>query len=126
MALFKKSAPKKAVKTESKSVAVKAAPQKSVSGISHASHVLLSPRVTEKAAIGSDAGVYVFNITKAATKPQVSAAVQELFKVTPRKINIVNSKPSSTVTRVTGRKGRTNGAKKAYVYLKEGDKIELA
>lgn len=90
------------------------------------SRVLVSPRVTEKAAIGTEVGVYVFNVTADATKPAIASAVQELFKVTPVKVRIVNNKPTRTTTRATGRRGKTNANKKAYVYLKKGDKIELA
>lgn len=124
MALFKKTVKKETPKAETKSVAVKSASAKGTALLS--SHILISPRVTEKAAIGSDVGVYVFNVTKSATKSQVSSAIADLFKVTPRKVRIVNIKPSTTMTRTTGRKGRTNGGKKAYVYLNKGDKIELA
>ncbi len=126
MALFKRAAKKAPAKTEVTSVATVAAPKKSGAIAVAGSHVLLSPRVTEKAAIGSDVGVYVFNITKSATKPQVSAAIHDLFKVVPRKVRIVNTKARTTVTRATGRRGKTNTGKKAYVYLKKGDKIELA
>ena len=124
MALFKKTTKKETPKVETKSTAVKNASAKGAALLT--SHILISPRVTEKAAIGSEVGVYVFNVTKSATKPMVSAAIVDLFKVTPRKVRIVNIKPTTTMTRTTGRKGRTNGGKKAYVYLKKGEKIELA
>ena len=129
MALFKKTTKKEvaAPKAEAKAVTVKEKKAPSVSSpMPLSSHVLLSPRITEKAAIANDAGVYVFNITKSATKPQVAKAVTELFKVIPRKVSIVNVKPTRVMTRNTGKKGFTNGAKKAYVYLKKGEKIELA
>ena len=128
MALFKKTTKKETTpKAEAKAVVVKEKKASTASSmVSLSSHVLISPRVTEKAAIASDFGVYVFNITKSATKPQVAKAVAELFKVTPRKISIVNVKPTRVMTRNTGKKGFTNGNKKAYVYLNKGDKIDLA
>ena len=49
-------------------------------------------------------------------------AIKAFYKVTPEKINIVRN-PSKTVF-VRGKKGVKSGVKKAYVYLKEGDKIE--
>ncbi len=88
--------------------------------------VLLSPRITEKAAIGNDFGIYTFNITRSATKQQVAAAVKQLFKVTPRMVRVANVKGVRVTTRATGKKGKTASGKKAYVYLKKGEKIELA
>jgi large subunit ribosomal protein L23 len=133
MAIFggKKNAPAKAgevkekkapAKTESTSVAPSAA-RTAPTGFTH---VLLSPRVTEKAAILSDSSVYVFAVTKESTKPQIALAITELFKVVPRKVRIVNTKGTRVTTRATGKKGTTKGHKKAYVYLKKGEKIELA
>lgn len=127
MALFKRAAKKEAPKKiAKKAVEVSTDAKKAAPVAVLGSHVLLSPRVTEKAAIGTEVGVYVFNITKAATKPMVGKAISDLFKVVPRKVRIVNTKAATTITRVTGRKGKTNASKKAYVYLKEGDKIDLA
>jgi large subunit ribosomal protein L23 len=123
MAIFKRT-PKKAAAAP-KAEASAPAKVKAAAFVA-SSHVLLSPRVTEKAAIGTEAGVYVFNVTKAATKPLIASAIKELFKVTPAKVCIVNNKPSRTKTRATGRLGKTNANKKAYVYLKKGEKIELA
>jgi large subunit ribosomal protein L23 len=133
MAIFggKKNLPAKAgdvkekktpAKTETKSVATSAA-RVAPTGYSH---VLLAPRITEKAAILSDASVYVFSVTKDSTKSQIALAIAELFKVTPRKVRVVNTKGTRVTTRVTGKKGSTKGHKKAYVYLKKGEKIELA
>lgn len=121
MAIFKRTEKKAAAPKEA------SAPKAAKAALpTAASSVLVSPRVTEKAAIGTEVGVYVFNVTADATKPAVSASVQSLFKVVPVKVRIVNTKPSRTVTRATGRRGKTNANKKAYVYLKKGDKIELA
>lgn len=87
--------------------------------------VLLAPRVTEKAAYqASEKNVYVFEVTKDATKKSIAASVKDAFKVTPEKIHMVRI-PSKTVF-VRGKKGVKSGGKKAYVYLKKGDKIETA
>lgn len=90
------------------------------------SHLLKSPRVTEKAAIGTDSGVYVFNIARSTTKPMVRNAIIELFKVTPRKIRVTNIPAVRVKTRQTQKDGYTNRGKKAYVYLNKGDKLDLA
>jgi len=121
---------KKDVEVTDKATSVPAstkAAQKPVHSIPGSSiNVVLAPRVTEKAAILSDSGVYVFKVTPKATKPQVRRAIIDLFKVTPVKVNMVNLKGTRVLTRATGKKGRTDSIKKAYVYLKKGDKIELA
>lgn len=85
--------------------------------------VLLRPRITEKANnLVNNGNVHAFEIDASATKAQVAGAVKAFYKVTPEKINIVRN-PSKNVF-VRGKKGVKAGVKKAYVYLKEGDKIE--
>lgn len=91
-----------------------------------AGHILLSPRITEKAAYLSQQGAYVFNVDKSASKAEIAAAVREVYKVTPRKVTLVAIARKMVATRGTNRMGMTRGGKKAYVYLKSGDKIELA
>lgn len=91
---------------------------------SHA-HILLGPRITEKGAYLSEAGVYVFNVAPDANKVQIVEAVRAVFKVTPRQVRIVRVPRKQVLTRGTNRKGHTHGGKKAYVYLKKGDTIEL-
>lgn len=89
-------------------------------------HLLKAPRITEKAAIATDHGVYVFNIGMKTTKSMVSLAVQELFKVKPRKIRVTKVPAVRVKTRQTQKDGYTNEGKKAYVYLNKGDKLDLA
>jgi large subunit ribosomal protein L23 len=87
-------------------------------------NVLLRPRITEKAVLGADRnGVYVFNVSTDATKAAIAASVKATYKVTPVKIRTVTIKPTRVFVR--GKRGVTKGGKKAYVYLKKGDKIEL-
>lgn len=89
-----------------------------------AKNVLVRPRITEKAAIGADKhNVYVFEVTPNATKPSVAASVKAQYKVTPVKVNIA-MRPAKSVF-VRGKRGTKSSLKKAYVYLKKGDKIEL-
>jgi len=87
-------------------------------------NVLLKPRVTEKAALAADkANVYVFEVSKLSTKKSISASVHEVYGVTPVKVRVA-AIPSKKVI-VRGKRGVKKGGKKAYVYLKKGDKIEL-
>jgi large subunit ribosomal protein L23 len=92
----------------------------------HASHILLSPRITEKGAYLSEKGAYVFNIAKTANKKEVADAIKEIFKVTPRMVRVAAVPTKAVFTRGTNRWGRTAGGKKAYVYLKKGETIELS
>lgn len=84
--------------------------------------VLLRPRITEKANKSALLNVHTFEVAKDATKAQVAEAVRAFYKVTPVKVNIVKNPKKQILVR--GKKGVKSGVKKAYVYLKEGDKIE--
>jgi len=87
-------------------------------------NVLLAPRITEKAAIGADkSNVYVFEVMPSATKKSISASVFEVYGKKPIKVRVLTI-PSKRVF-VRGKRGVKSGGKKAYVYLKKGDKIEL-
>jgi large subunit ribosomal protein L23 len=89
------------------------------------SDVIIRPRITEKSGIASESmGVYTFEVRRTATKPMIAGSVKALYKVTPRKVRIVNLPAKKVLVR--GRRGVTTATKKALVYLKKGDKIELA
>ena len=92
----------------------------------HTSHILLSPRITEKGAYLSALGAYVFNVSEAANKKEIAAAVQEVFKVVPRKVTVVRIPRKRVVTRGSRRMGSAAGGKKAYVFLKKGETIDIA
>lgn len=89
-------------------------------------HVLHSPRITEKASRAMEGSVYVFDVAKDANKREIIAAVQAVYKVKPRKVAIVNTKPKMTRNMRTGKKGMKGGFKKAYVYLNTGETITIA
>ena len=87
-------------------------------------HVIIRPRITEKATLKADAeNVFVFEIAEDATKQQVSNAVASIYNVRPVKIAIVRNPKKNVYYR--GHFGVTAGVKKAYVYLKKGEKIEI-
>jgi large subunit ribosomal protein L23 len=89
------------------------------------SAVIVKPRITEKAALLTDKNVYTFEIKKGASKYDVRDAIKALYKVTPVKVHIVNKQPRHSMSRMRGRDMMENGLRKAYVYLKKGDRIEL-
>jgi large subunit ribosomal protein L23 len=91
----------------------------------HTAHILHNPRITEKGAYLSEKGAYVFNVAKDANKAEIAAAIKEIFKVTPRKVRTARVPAKEVYTRGTNRWGKTASGKKAYVYLKKGETIEL-
>jgi len=87
--------------------------------------ILKNPRITEKATFASENDVYVFDVFVDATKNEIKEAVNEIFKVQPVRVNVTKiprKKVTDRRSRTTNTKG---GGKKAYVYLKKGDKIEF-
>lgn len=86
---------------------------------------IISPRITEKGAYLSEKGVYVFNVAKDANKQEIAAAIKAAFKVTPVMVRIAAVPGKRVFTRGTNRFGRTASGKKAYVYLKKGETIEI-
>jgi large subunit ribosomal protein L23 len=87
--------------------------------------VLLKPRITEKSVLGQEKkNAYVFNVERFATKKSVSASVKAAYKVTPIMIRLVTVPSKKKFFR--GAWGTKGGGKKAYVYLKKGDKIDVA
>lgn len=128
MALFSKT--KKTVQKEAPVIkkAVVKAPVVASGKISvpvDVSAVLVRPHITEKATDGIAKGVYVFDIDPRATKLSVRSAIVKTYAVTPRAVRIVNKKAKAVRNARTGRKGKTSGSKKAYVYLKKGETITV-
>lgn len=95
-----------------------------------AGHIVISPRITEKGAYLSAQGAYVFDVRRDANKYEIAQAIHTLYKVTPRKITVVAVPSKRVMTRAgrsggTSRRGKTAQSKKAYVYLKKGESIEI-
>ena len=67
----------------------------------------------------------MFNVAPDAGKKEIAEAVKEIFKVTPRKVTTLALPRTQVRSRGSNRMGQTAGGKKAYVYLKKGDKIEF-
>lgn len=117
MGLFtKKTAVKKTVAKKEKAI---------VAPVGDITWVIKKPRITEKAATLGDKNVFVFEVARRATKTDVVNAVKVLFKVSPTKVNIVNRVPRMTKSRAQNRTTIVSGLKKAYVYLKKGETINL-
>jgi large subunit ribosomal protein L23 len=86
--------------------------------------VLLAPVISEKATqIGEKHNQIVFKVIGDATKPEVKAAVEAMWKVEVDSVQIANV---GGKTKRFGRfTGRRRGWKKAYVCLKAGQEINF-
>lgn len=97
-------------------------PKTEFSGFSAA--ILEKPHITEKNTVLNEKNAYVFKINSKANKIMVKRAIKETYGVMPEKVNIVYAPAKKRFVR--GKYGTKSGFKKAVVYLKEGDKIEIA
>ncbi|MEN9338644.1 MAG: ribosomal subunit protein large subunit ribosomal protein [Candidatus Parcubacteria bacterium] len=88
------------------------------------SSLIISPRLTEKASNLSSQNVYTFNIKTEATKITLAKEIEKIYKVKPIKITIVNQPRTAVFSR--GKLGYKSAFKKAFVFLKKGDKINLS
>jgi large subunit ribosomal protein L23 len=76
--------------------------------------VLRAPLVSEKSArMQESANQYVFEVARDATKADVKKAVEELFNVSVKAVNVVNVKGKTKAFR--GRLGRRGSMRKAYI-----------
>jgi large subunit ribosomal protein L23 len=86
-------------------------------------HIIKNPRVTEKGSFALEQNVYTFDVAKSTTKAEIKKAVFALYKVKPIKVNVLAVPAKKVMLR--GRTGSKGGGRKAFVYLKKGDKIEF-
>jgi len=87
--------------------------------------VLLAPIVTEKASFIAEKNQQVaFRVVDTATKPEIKAAVELLFKVQVESVQVLNRK--GKVKRFGRFVGSRRSERKAYVSLKEGQEIDFA
>ena len=86
--------------------------------------VLLAPIVSEKAtSVAEKHNQVMFKVLRDATKPEIKAAVELLFKVEVQGVTVVNQK--GKVKRFGKSFGRRDNIRKAYVTLKPGQEINL-
>ena len=87
--------------------------------------VLVAPIVSEKAtSIGEKHNQVLFKVLRDATKPEIKAAVELLFKVEVKSVRVANQKGKTK--RFGGRTGRRDHARKAYVSLKPGQELNFS
>ncbi len=86
--------------------------------------VLLSPIISEKSTqIGEQNNQVAFRVTPDATKPEIKAAVELLFKVRVAQVKVLNVKGKAKRHGKTA--GRRRDTRKAYVCLAEGQEINF-
>jgi large subunit ribosomal protein L23 len=87
--------------------------------------VLIAPIVSEKATFVADkTNAVTFKVLQNATKPEIKAAVELMFKVEVKGVSVVNTKGK---TKRFGRSvGRRDNVRKAYVTLKPGQELNLS
>jgi len=86
--------------------------------------VLLAPQVSEKSTfVGEKNNQYVFRVIAGASKPEIKAAVELMFKTKVKAVRVVNVKGKEK--RFGRFEGRRRNWKKAYISLAPGQEISL-
>ena len=87
--------------------------------------VLVAPIVSEKATmVAEKTNAVMFKVLQDATKPEIKAAVELMFKVEVKAVSVLNQK--GKVKRFGRSMGRRDNVRKAYVTLKAGQEINLS
>ena len=86
--------------------------------------VIRAPRVSEKTArLQEVSNQYAFEVAKDATKSDIKVAIEQIFGVNVKAVNVVNVKGKSKAFKF--RQGRRGDWRKAYVTLAEGQSIDV-
>jgi large subunit ribosomal protein L23 len=87
--------------------------------------VLVAPIVSEKATMVADkTNAVVFKVLQNATKPEIKAAVELLFKVQVKGVSVLNT--AGKTKRFGKSVGRRDNLRKAYVTLLPGQELNLS
>jgi len=82
--------------------------------------IIIKPVLSEKSYDGIPNKNYTFLVDKRATKTQVKIAVQEIFKVSVERVNILNRE--GKIKKMGKNQGRRPSYKKAFVKLSSESK----
>ena len=85
--------------------------------------LIKKPIITEKGTLLSNNSQVIFSVPMNTNKSIVKQAVEKLFGVNVKKINIIISKGKTK--RFKGKKGKRKNEKKAIISLEEGQKIDI-
>lgn len=97
--------------------------RKSKISLARAYDVVRSPVITEKATLGSEHNQVTFRVPLDATKGEIAAAVEAVFKVKVQSVNTLIQ--MGKVKRFKGFLGKRSDVKKAIVRLVEGQTIDV-
>ena len=86
--------------------------------------IIRKPIVTEKATKLSEFNKVVFEVSSKSNKNEIKSAVEKLFSVNVKAVNIINIK--GKVKRFKGVLGKRNDIKKAVITLEEGNTIDIS
>ncbi|NEN75960.1 50S ribosomal protein L23 [Pelistega sp. NLN82] len=89
--------------------------------------VILAPVITEKATFIAESGAkpqIALRVVPDATKPEIKAAVEMLFKVEVESVSVLNRK--GKVKRAGRYTGRRRSNRIAYVSLKKGQELDFS
>lgn len=86
-------------------------------------NIIKNGRVTEKASNVLEQNVYTFDVAEGANKTEIKKAIFALYKVKPTRVNVLPVPKKNIMSK--GKMWTKGGGRKAFVYLKEGDKIEF-
>ena len=86
--------------------------------------IVLAPHITEKSTMLSENNAVVFRVASDATKPEIKAAVELMFKVSVDSVQTVQHKGKAK--RFGKSTGRRDHVKKAYVCLAEGQELNFS
>ncbi|MFV0380668.1 MAG: 50S ribosomal protein L23 [Breznakia sp.] len=90
----------------------------------NARDVIIRPIITEKTMKGMDnENKITFEVAKHSNKTEVKLAVEEIFNVKVKKVNIMNVRPKAK--KMGKYEGTTNAIRKAIISLAEGQEINL-
>ena len=86
--------------------------------------IIRAPVITEKSTLVSEHNQVIFKVARDASKPEIKAAVELMFKIKVDSVTVMNVHGK---TRRFGRTiGRKRSWKKAYVRLAAGQEINFA
>ncbi|MEK7636663.1 MAG: 50S ribosomal protein L23 [Patescibacteria group bacterium] len=84
--------------------------------------IVLAVHNTEKAMALSEKGTYVFRVSRYATKPQISSAIEKMYGIHVVGVRVVNVRGKTVV--IGRNKGRTSDWRKAMITLRKGEVIK--
>ena len=86
--------------------------------------LIRKPIITEKSTILGEQGKYVFEVAYNAEKSMIQKAIEQIFTVKVKAVNIINQ--TGKQKRFKGVIGRRSDVKKAVVTLEKDHSIDLA